>query len=318
MIPEHPENQPLPSSLWVRYRGWSRERFPVPAVLVYSAALFYLVYGFAGMLPGARAASAMDSVAGWLLLFLILFRLRVTDEEKDFPQDVQAYPERMLSRGVITLRLLYVLFFVSLLLETMIALSLGRRLFGLWLLINGWFFLMYVEFFVPRFLNAHIGWYLITHQLLMPLFALLPLAMRVDVSLLSRGALQDTVALFTALICGTMTYEIARKTWPPEREHPDAVSYSGDWGIPVSVFINQIFAWTCSGLLGYVLYARTGRLWPVWVMAPVNAGFLMVDVRFALRPEPARARALTAMGTAVMFVAFFSAIAAFAFSGAFS
>ena len=84
-----------------KYCRWSVERFPVPAVLLYSGAQFYLAYSFGGLLPETGAPVFLETIVGWTILFLMLLRLRITDEQKDFVSDTRAYPDRTLSRGII-------------------------------------------------------------------------------------------------------------------------------------------------------------------------------------------------------------------------
>ncbi len=301
-------------NFWNICLRWSRERFPIPAVLLYSGAQFYMAYFFGGRLPDARPPVLGETLAGWALLFLMLLRLRIADEQKDFHQDVQAYPERLLSRGIITMRHLWKLFACALAAEIALCVALGWPVLVLWAAINAWFFLMGVEFFAPKFLNAHIGWYLVTHQLLVPVFAILPLAMRANSFATARAAWLQWLPFLAALMCGTMTYEIARKTWAPNREHPHAVSYTRSWGIPATVAVNQVFAWTCSGLL-IMLMVESGTSLAAAPMLAANAVFLAVELRFWRTPTPAWSKRVEFCGAIAMFVFFACATWAFALAG---
>ncbi len=171
---------------------------------------------------------------------------------------------------------------------------------------------MTVEFFAPAFLNAHIGWYLITHQLLVPVFAMFPIVMRLTTYRLPRSSWVWLILFLTALMCGTMTYEIARKTWSPDREHPDAVSYSRDWGMRVAILINQIFAWTCSSLLIMLMINYAAPLWPAIPMIAVNTAFLAVELWFRHNPTRASSKRVEHYGAAAMLVSFLCATLAFA------
>lgn len=282
--------------------------------MLYSGAQFYLAYFFGGLLPGAGAPVFRETVMGWTILFLMLLRLRVTDEQKDFHHDVKAYPDRLLSRGIITMRHLYCLFLGAVLIEIVLCVILGWHVLYLWLGINLWFFLMYMEFFAPKFLNAHIGWYLVTHQLLIPIFAVLPMAMRVGADRMPRISWIWLLLFSVALMCGTMTYEIARKTWAPDREHPDAASYSRSWGLSIAILVNQVFAWTCGGLLIVLMIKAGGSVRLVAPVLVVNAVFLAVELMFRRHPSRAWSKRVEYCGAITMFVSFISATLAFAFS----
>lgn len=288
---------------------YARERFPVPAALLYTGAQYALVYTFAGTLPGAAPASGRAILLGWLSAFLMLLRLRISDDRKDFARDVQAYPDRLLSRGVITHRELAALGWAALAVELALIALLGRDPLLVWLGVNAWFALMVVEFFAPRFLDARIGWYLVSHQLLVPLIGLLPLAVRAPGAALA--AAPATAALLGALLGGTMTYEIARKTWSPDREHPSAVSYSRDWGIGPSVAVNQALALASTILLVW-LQRRAGcaAAWSAPVVVAFLA-FLVAGLAFLRRPDRAGSKRLELAAAVFLVLAFLTSAVAF-------
>src|SRR5512137_1173348 len=90
-------------NLW----AYLQERFPPQAngVLIasYFAANYFLAHGVS--LPaGAPLALTWRFPAGCLVLLLMFFHMRVIDEHRDYEQDCIVYPDRILSRGLVTLQ----------------------------------------------------------------------------------------------------------------------------------------------------------------------------------------------------------------------
>jgi len=278
-------SQELP--LLRKYAGFMMERFPPAGALLYAAALFYAPYLAASLFPEATAVDWPRSLAGLGVVFLLLLHLRVFDEHKDYERDRLAYPERMLSRGAITLADLKRLGALALLLEAGAALWLGWAPLVLWLLALGWSVLMFYEFFVPRFLQRWQSLYLLTHQLLVPMVALFALGLR-----LSSGSLAEpTLALVLLGSMGsTVSYEVGRKTWSPDREHDQADSYSKVWGRAGAVAAGQAAALISS-------FAWTWLIWQQqlgWIHLAILGGlhllFLAAQIAFLLRPERGRSK----------------------------
>ena len=111
---------PLPARVW----AYLLERFPPAAYTV----LVGLFTTSAVMLVGRQTAVApsFDVVlrAGAVVL-LVFLHLRLMDEHKDYAADAAAYPDRCLSRGVVTLPLLFRLGVVAVVLEAVLAVSLS-------------------------------------------------------------------------------------------------------------------------------------------------------------------------------------------------
>lgn len=267
-------------SLLKKYYLYTKERFPIPATFPYAAALYYLSYFFPGVIGNRDPFSLAESIIGCLVFFMALFEIRILDEHKDYKKDVVAHPERMLSKGVITLADLRKLLYVMVALQTVMAIYLGPAPFVVWLAMQVFSLLMFKEFFVPEFLNRHIGIYLLSHQISVPLALLFGISQRADLCYL--GAVQP--ALLLMFLFGTMmatiNFEIARKTWSPDREHELADSYSKVWGIEGAVIINQIVA-IGAGASFFYFYITMPRS----IIYPVVAGaaylvFLASEIAF--------------------------------------
>lgn len=290
-------SEPRGLRLVLRY---TQERFPIPGALLYAGALSLCAWSFAGTLSAAGATDLPRAAAVVVVAFGVLLRLRIVDEHKDFARDRVAWPDRLLSRGLITLAQLRRVFVVALIAEASACAWLGGPAQVAWLVMAGYLYLMHVEFFVPAFLDAHIGWYLVTHQVLMPLTAALAVAARCDPRSMASGEPAQVAVLLLGTMCATMTWEMARKTWPPEREHACAASYTRDWGRPRTVLATQLAAWLGAGALGWLQWSNGCHRGFLAAIVATGVLLLAVDLAFLARPSAAASKLVATAGAVHM------------------
>jgi len=230
------------SSLIKKYFLYFNERFPIAGALLYAGTLFYLAYFSASLFSHYYPINIFRSLSGFVVIFLTLLHLRIFDEHKDYEKDKIAHPDRMLSKGFITLKDLRKLLYAVLIIEAGICIFLGFTAFIVWIMIIIWSYLMFAEFFVPEFLNRNMGLYLFSHQIIVPIILFFGLFQRIDIFRILNHEFQLLFLLCIACTASTITYEIARKTWSKEKEHECADSYTRIWGITKTIIINQIMA----------------------------------------------------------------------------
>jgi len=234
-------NMDATSPLHERLLAYTKERFPLPAIALF---VFLLT---------TSAAAVSHHLTGWPLqwnepriwvaittVFLLMMQLRLMDEIKDYDKDRQAYPERLLSRGIITLPE------IRRIIGVVMGLQVGLNLFMasdmLWSSIAMLTFALAMakEFGVGEFLNRHLGLYLFTHQLILPF-----IVGYAAVSIAPSAAWYSSPHLLWALLTLSLpstVYEIARKTWSPDRESPLADSYTRVWGRQNTVMVTSMLA----------------------------------------------------------------------------
>ncbi|MCP4656299.1 MAG: prenyltransferase [bacterium] len=307
----------MPEDPWLRrFAGWIDERFPpVQGVLFFALYALALVAGRSLARPGVLAVSSRDLV-GFLAFYAFFFMLRIFDEHKDYELDCRNYPQRVLQRGLISLNELKVLCAGAIAVQGGVSLWLDGELGPItrtWLLVMAWSLLMAVEFFVGRWLKAHLLLYAATHMLVMPLAVAWVATMGA-----AAGPPSAELGLLGALaFVSGFVFEVGRKIKAPEEERATVDSYSKLFG-PRGV------AWLMIALLGAVtvllaglLYRAAGdamgRFWP----AALGALFLLGTVpclRFSLRPTSERAKRLgaaasgVAMGGYLVFIAVLIAV----------
>jgi hypothetical protein len=297
----------LPAKLW----AYLLERFPPGPTLLYAAALFCAPWALAGRLAGAEPASWVQAVLGSLVFFLCLLHVRLMDEHKDFDKDCEAYPERLLSRGVVTLKMLKGALVVVLAVEACFALALGLQALAVWGLLLLFTLAMLVEFGVGEWLSERLGWYLISHQAMVVIMAILGVATRVDLRTLGGEGWLQVAALSLGMICATVTFELGRKTWSPDREHRAADSYTRVWGRPRTVITTLAVAVVGLSCWAWLLPSAGASWVPGMVTGGALALLVLAELLFLKRPDRKRSKLVELSGAVYALAALIGAAVAF-------
>ncbi len=241
-----------------------KERLPLPSYLV-------LVVGLAmsGNVLGAAAAPAESAADSWITTaiaaagaFLFFAVLRIMDEYKDYDKDQVAHPHRPLPRGLIALEQVAVAvrgLAVAMLLFSVVV-GLANLPAGIsYLLVTGYLWLMYREFYVGAWLANRPFLYAASHQvIILPLCYFCFLAANPDAWRDSQPAL-----LGITVLGAFFAYEICRKLDP--NAHPLLQTYLSHYG-PAKTLIFTLCTIALSALgalglgLGQILWPLEGIL----------------------------------------------------------
>lgn len=195
------------------------ERFPP---VTYTALV--VVFGVAGLSIGWVTGGIHWGVAALPVVWLFFLHLRVLDEHKDFADDVVTYPDRVLSRGVVTLPLLARVGFAAVLVQLLLSIWLGVPALMAFLGSLLFSLAMFVEFGVGKWLSKHLVLYALTHNPVMIGLAIL-------VIVATGAPLSGAHAGFIAFSCVAMLgFEFGRKIRLPDEEHDGVPSYTSELG----------------------------------------------------------------------------------------
>jgi hypothetical protein len=210
---------PDPTTEAGRLRAYLAERFPLA-----SYAVLVALFAGSGALAAVRTGGGHLAPGVAVLVLLAFFHLRVFDEHKDHAKDADTHPERLLSRGVVTLAHLRRWGAVAVAAEASIAAWIGLPTLLAWAAMFLFTVAMRYEFGVGERLNRNLLLYAVTHN---PVVALLAVVIWA-----STGARWDARYLFfvAAASLGSLGFEIARKTRLPSEEVPGVDSYSSVYG----------------------------------------------------------------------------------------
>lgn len=223
----HADERDLPALR--RFVIYLDERFPPLAHGLLIAAFAGAAVCYSALERGNAQVSWAGFVVAFIVLLLFFFQLRIADEHKDLADDTRYRPERPVPRGLITLKALRRMALAAAALQLASAVALHVPLTGVLLACWVWMALMGLEFGAPRWLRAHPVLYLLSHMVVMPLFALFAVAaerLPPAASLASAG-----VVAFAALsFANGVALEVARKCAAPNAEREGVETYSALWG----------------------------------------------------------------------------------------
>ena len=291
------------SAPWARrFYAWIAERFPLGNGL-----LFFVVYA-AALLLGRSAGGGLvvlhlGDLGGFAAAWAFFLMLRVFDEHKDFGSDCRLYPERVLSRGLITLGQLKVVGAIAIAVQLGVSLALDGGVGPVtlrWLVVMGWSALMLREFFVREWLGRHLVVYAVSHMVVTPLAMLWLAAMGAG-----RAPLDRRVLAYAGLsLLFGFCFELARKMKAPADEQPGVDTYTRRFGVwPVAFTVSVLWA-LATVTLGLILVdggidPRAPGLWAGLVALTLPAPLLLE--RFAHRPTAATAKwAQAAVGLSML------------------
>jgi len=243
----HASNVTSDRAVIVRLWAYLGERFPLGPYGV----LVALFFGSATALSRALADGAgQTDWRGAVVMLLVFFHLRVFDEHKDASIDAEAHPERLLSRGVVTLPMLARVGFFAIGLEVILAALIGPVALSWWLFAFLFTLAMRLEFGIGPWLNQHFILYAVSHNPVVGLLAGFAWAT-------TETAFHPTYWVYIALVSvGSLAFEVGRKTRLPEQEIAGVPSYSsvlgrGGAGVflaSLSVFTGAATIWLCHTL----------------------------------------------------------------------
>ena len=229
------------SPLAHRLLAYTKERFPLVPIMLF---VLLLTSGYIGFFSHYFAGDySWSDYKLWITMisvFLFMLQLRMADEIKDFEKDKIAYPERILSRGLVDLKTIRIILFGTAFIEIGLSFYLGIQNLFMMFILQFWAFLMFKEFFAKKVLESSTSLYLFSHQLILPPLALYSAAAFINFANIKFDSGMIASLLFLSL--PYTIYEIARKTWSPDREHALADSYTKFWGIDRTIIVQMVLA----------------------------------------------------------------------------
>lgn len=214
-----------------RLRAYLAERFPLPAhgllILSFYSSNQFLAHALVS--PGTAMQYDLSSICGFLTLLCFFLHLRIFDDHKDYEADCRHFPDRVLQRGVVTLRELKLLGAAAVVVEFSLAALCGPAAFAAVATAFGFSVLMLKEFFVAEWLKQRFLLYASVHMLVMPLLSLLVYSFSTKQHFWTAPGwywLYSAVSFFVAF-----NWEISRKIRAPEDEIDGVDSYTRLFGI---------------------------------------------------------------------------------------
>ena len=187
-------------------------------------------------------------IALFIIIFMFFFQLRITDEFKDYEEDLKYRAYRPVQRGIISLKTLGKIGIVTVIIQIMLAHVIDPEIIYFMIFVWIYMFLMAKEFFIKKWLTKRILIYALSHVVIMVFITLVIVEATqyivpkniFDVFILQRYKHNIDVALiplFALNYLNGIVLEIGRKTRRADEEEHGVQTYSKLWGKKKAVVI---------------------------------------------------------------------------------
>ena len=188
------------------------------------------------------------AIALFIIIFMFFFQLRITDEFKDYEEDLKYRAYRPVQRGIISLKTLGKIGIVTVIIQIMLAHVIDPEIIYFMIFVWIYMFLMAKEFFIKKWLTKRILIYALSHVVIMVFITLVIVEATqyivpkniFDVFILQRYRHNIDFALiplFTLNYLNGIVLEIGRKTRRADEEEHGVQTYSKLWGRKKAVVI---------------------------------------------------------------------------------
>ena len=186
----------------------------------------------------------------FIIIFMFFFQLRITDEFKDYEEDLKYRPYRPVQRGIISLKALGKIGIATVIVQIILAHVINPKLIYFMLLVWIYMFLMTKEFFIKNWLTERILIYALSHVVIMIFITLVIVkgtgyileshfleTLYLSLERYEKNIFIGLIPLFALNYLNGIVLEIGRKTRKANEEEHGVQTYSKLWGRKKAVFI---------------------------------------------------------------------------------
>ena len=187
-------------------------------------------------------------IALFIIIFMFFFQLRITDEFKDYEEDLKYRAYRPVQRGIISLKALGKIGIATVIIQIIFAHAINPKIIYYMMLVWIYMFFMAKEFFIKKWLTKRILIYALSHVVIMVFITLVIVEATqyivpkniFDVFILQRYKHNIDIALiplFALNYLNGIVLEIGRKTRKADEEEHGVQTYSKLWGRKKAVIV---------------------------------------------------------------------------------
>ena len=278
------------SPFLLRLGAYLSERFPPLGHGLIVIAYYASNHSVASVLtdPSGSVRLGVGALMGAATILLFFFHLRVFDEHKDRADDDTYHAERVLQRGLVTLRDLRVIGGIGIALEFLFAAVSGPAALVSLAIAFAFSLLMLKEFFVGDWLKRHFIVYAVSHMLVMPLLAAVVLSFATGRYLWQAPVWFWVFAAFGFL--AGLNFEVSRKMKAPDDEIDGVDSYTkilGTFTAAYAVLAMRVVDVGLAALVGLRL-GLSPWFYVVLVLALAVCAASVLSFRVGLSPGTAK------------------------------
>ena len=187
-------------------------------------------------------------IALFIIIFMFFFQLRITDEFKDYEEDLKYRAYRPVQRGIISLKTLGKIGIATVITQIILAHVIDPEIIYFMIFVWIYMFLMAKEFFIKKWLTKRILIYALSHVVIMVFITLVIIEATqyiVPKNIFDVFILQwykhnidfALIPLFVLNYLNGIVLEIGRKTRRADEEEHGVQTYSKLWGRKKAVVI---------------------------------------------------------------------------------
>ena len=187
-------------------------------------------------------------IALFIIIFMFFFQLRITDEFKDYEEDLKYRAYRPVQRGIISLKTLGKIGIATVIIQIMLAHVIDPEIIYFMIFVWIYMFLMAKEFFIKKWLTKRILIYALSHVVIMVFITLVIVEATqyiVPKNIFDVFILQwyrhnidfALIPLFVLNYLNGIVLEIGRKTRRADEEEHEVQTYSKLWGRKKAVIV---------------------------------------------------------------------------------
>ena len=186
----------------------------------------------------------------FIIIFMFFFQLRITDEFKDYEEDLKYRSYRPVQRGIISLKILRKIGIATVIVQIILAHVINPKLIYFMLLVWVYMFLMTKEFFIKNWLTERILIYALSHVVIMIFITLVIVkgtgyileshfleTLYLSLERYEKNIFIGLIPLFALNYLNGIVLEIGRKTRRADEEEHGVQTYSKLWGRKKAVII---------------------------------------------------------------------------------
>ena len=186
----------------------------------------------------------------FIIIFMFFFQLRITDEFKDYEEDLKYRPYRPVQRGIISLKALGKIGLATVIVQIILVHVINPKLIYFMLLVWIYMFLMTKEFFIKNWLTERILIYALSHVVIMIFITLVIVkgtgyifqhhfseTLYLSLEKYEKNIFSGLIPLFALNYLNGIVLEIGRKTRKADEEEHGVQTYSKLWGRKKAVVV---------------------------------------------------------------------------------
>ncbi len=276
----------------VRLYAYLGERFPLLAngLLILSFYSSNQFLSHALRQPGDPMRYDLSSLMGFLAILCFFLHMRIFDDHKDYATDCRYFPERVLQRGVVTLRDLKRIAVLAIASEFVLAATCGPAALLALSVAFACSVLMLKEFFIGAWLKQRFVLYASVHMLIMPLLALIVWSFSTKQYFWQAPSwfwVYSLVSYFLAF-----NWEVSRKIRVPEDEVEGVDSYTRLFGAYGAAYLVLAVRVISTVLVALVAHHLGLSLWFYGMLVLLFAACLVGFFQYRFRTSRKTARGM--------------------------